>query len=246
MNALRAARALGRIDAVNVRRDALLRWIVTLPLLIALMARFILPVIIGRLEETLHADLGGIYPVVAGYALLITAPVMCGTVIGFLLLDERDDRTLLALRVTPLPPGGYVAWRLSLPVLLSIIITLVIFPLAGLGSPGVLRLLVCALAASPLAPLVALALAVFAQNKVQGFALVKASGVFQIAPLVAYFIGPAWQPAFGVIPTYWPAKTLWAFQQGEASGWLWLAAGLAYQLLLLAALLRRFNRAVAP
>lgn len=244
MNVLRVVRALGPIDAVNVRRDTLLRWIVALPILIALMARFFLPIIIRRLEETLHINLGELYQVIAGYALLITAPVICGTVIGFLLLDERDDRTLLALRVTPLPPSSYLAWRLGLPMLLSVVITLVTFPLAGFEQPSVLRLLMAALTAAPLAPLMALALATSAANKVQGFALVKASGVFQIAPLVAYFIQSPWQMALGVIPTYWPAKVLWAFQQEETAAGIYLVAGLAYQLLLVALLLRRFNRVV--
>lgn len=243
MNALRVIKSLGPIDATSVRRDALLRWIVVLPLLIALVVRFFLPVIIGRLENTLHLSLGNFYPAVAGYALLITAPVICGTVIGFLLLDERDDRTLLALRVTPLPPGSYLAWRLSLPMLLSVAVTLAALPLAGV-SPGVPSLLACALAAAPFAPLVALALAVFAQNKVQGFALVKASGVFQMAPLVAYFIKQEWQPVFGIFPTYWPAKLLWTLQAGGGKAWPYFATGLAYQLLLLFLLLRRFNRLV--
>src|SRR4030095_6652844 len=188
MTPLRIIKSLGPIDATSVRRDPLLRWIVSLPLLIALLVRFFLPVIIGRLENTLHFSFGDFYQAIADYALLITAPVMCGMVIGFLLLDERDDRTLLALRVTPLPPGGYMAWRLSLPLLLSVAVALAAYRLAGLSQPGIPELLVCALATSPFAPLVALALAVFAQNKVQGFALVKASSVFQMAPLVAYFV----------------------------------------------------------
>ncbi len=246
MSALKVVKSLGPIDAMNVRRDSLLRWIVVLPILIALLARFFLPVIIARLEETLQISLTGFYPAIAGYALLITAPLMSGMVVGFLLLDERDDRTLLALRVTPLPPGVYLAWRLSMPMLTSIVITLVTFPLAGLEKPDILRLLVSAIGASPLAPLMALTLATFAKNKVQGFALVKASSVLQMAPLIAYFVHSAWQPALGIIPTYWPAKLLWAFQQEEATAWIYLAAGLAYQLLLLAVLMRRFNRTVAP
>lgn len=244
MNALRLIKSLGPIDAMSVRRDPLLRWIVVLPLLIALVVRFFLPVMIGRLEDSLHLGFGTFYQVVAGYALLITAPVLCGMVIGFLLLDERDDRTLLALRVTPLPFSNYLAWRLSLPMLLSVVVTLAAFPLAGLSQPGIPGLLVCALATAPFAPLVALTLAVFAQNKVQGFALVKASGMFQIAPLVAYFVKAEWQPAFGIFPTYWPAKLLWTLQAGEANVWLYLVAGLVYQLCLLFLLLRRFNRLV--
>jgi fluoroquinolone transport system permease protein len=245
MNALKVAGSLGPIDLMNVRRDPLLRWIIAAPILIALMARFFLPVLIARLEETLRIDLNGFYPVIAGSALLITAPVMCGMVIGFLLLDERDDGTLLALRVTPLPPGSYLAWRLALPMLASIALTLITFPLAGLEKPGPLRLLVSALTASPIAPLMALSLAIFAQNKVQGFALVKVFSVFQMVPLIAYFVRTAWQPAFGIIPTYWPAKALWTFQQGEPSAWIYPVAGLIYQLLLLEVLRRRFNHAAA-
>jgi fluoroquinolone transport system permease protein len=245
MNALRLIKSLGPIDARSVRRDALLRWIVALPLLIALLVRFILPVIIGRLENTLHFGFGDFYQAIAGYALLITAPVMSGMVIGFLLLDERDDRTLLAIRVTPLPPGGYLAWRLSLPMLLSTAVTLAAFLLAGLSQPGIPGLMVCALATAPFAPLVALALAVFAQNKVQGFALVKASSVLQMAPLVAYFVRAEWQPAFWIFPTYWPAKLFWTLQTGGGNAWQYLAVGLAYQLLLLFILLRRFNRLAA-
>lgn len=242
MNTLRVIKSLGSIDVLSIRRDALLRWLVVLPLLIALLLRFILPVIIGRLEEALHFSLSNFYPAAAGYALLITAPVMCGMVIGFLLLDERDDRTLLALRVTPLPLSNYLAWRLALPLLLSIVVTLAAFPLAGLAQPSLPALLACALAAAPFAPLVALALTVYAQNKVQGFALVKASGVFQMAPLVAYFVPAEWQPAFGIFPTYWPAKLFWTLQTGEAQAWLYLVVGLAYQVFLLRFLLQRFER----
>mgnify|MGYP003405569815 CR=1 FL=1 len=58
--------------------------------IVMLLVRFFLPVIIGRLENTLHFGFGDFYQAIAGYALLITAPVMSGMVIGFLLLDERD------------------------------------------------------------------------------------------------------------------------------------------------------------
>jgi fluoroquinolone transport system permease protein len=66
-----------------------------------------------------------------------------------------------------------------------------------------------------------------------------------MAPLVAYFVRAEWQPAFWIFPTYWPAKLLWTLQTGGGNAWRYLAAGLAYQLLLLFILLRRFNRLAA-
>jgi fluoroquinolone transport system permease protein len=198
--------------------------------------------VLGRLEPLVGAGLRGLYPAIMSCALLLIAPIMSGAIIGFLLLDQRDDRTLIALQVTPLPLDVYLAYRLAAPILVSLIMTLVAFPIAGLAGMGMLRVALAAMAAAPLAPLTALALAVFAENKVQGLALMKAANILLIAPLAASFISPPWQWAFAIAPTFWPARLLLALQGGEPHAWLLLAGGLAYQGVLLMALLRRFRR----
>jgi fluoroquinolone transport system permease protein len=240
---LRAARALGPIDALSVRRDALLRWVLVLPLLVAVAARLVLPGFLARAGESLQRDLLGLYAPLVGVELLLFAPALAGMVAGFLLLDQRDDRTLTALQVTPLPLTWYLAFRLAAPVALSVALTLVTFPLAGITQLGAGVLLV-AVAAAPLAPLMALALGAFAGNKVQGFALVKGLGVVLPAPLLAYFVDAPWTAALAVVPTYWPARLYWALLDSAPQAWLFLAGGLVYQAVLLALLLRRFDAAL--
>ena len=66
--------------------------------------------------------------------------------------------------------------------------------------------MLAALAAAPAAPLLALFLAAFARNKVQGFALMKAAGVVIWPPVAAVFVPMPWQLLFGVSPVYWPAR----------------------------------------
>ena len=169
-------------------------------------------------------------------------PILAGMVVGFLLLDQKDDGTLAALRVTPLTLGGYLAYRIAMPMLVSVPMTLAVFPIAGLVRVGVGPLLLMALGAAPLAPLFALVLATFAGNKVEGFALTKASGVVLFPPVLAYFVPEPWQWAFGIIPTYWPVKASWVWwDRGWASAAL-LATGVVYQAFLLRLLLRRFRR----
>jgi fluoroquinolone transport system permease protein len=241
MKALNAIRALGPIDLKSIRRDSLLRWMVLFPLLIALLVRWGVPAVTRYSIEQFRFDLTPYYDLVMSLVLLMI-PVMFGMIVGFLLLDQRDDRTLSALQVTPLGLNGYLVYRISAPVLLSGLITFAVFPLANLVSVAPLRLLFTALAAAPLAPLCALALAAFAENKVQGFALSKASGAVLLPPLLAYFIPSSWQLLFGLAPTYWPVKLFWAFQAGDPNAWIFLLAGLVYQLLLLGFLVRRFNR----
>jgi hypothetical protein len=142
-------------------------------------------------------------------------------VLGFLLLDQRDDNTLTALQVTPLSLNGYLAYRISLPLLVSFLTTLVMVPLVGLGPIDWPAHLAAAVCSAPLAPIFALFNAAFAQNKVQGFAVMKASSVISIPPLVAYFVTSGWQWLFGLVPTYWPVKVYWLLQAGSPSVWPW-------------------------
>jgi fluoroquinolone transport system permease protein len=127
-------------------------------------------------------------------------------------------------------------------MLLSLLMTLAALPLAGLLPLSPLALLGLALAAAPLAPLVALFLAGFAANKVQGFALQKALGVLLLAPYLAALLPGRWELLAGLVPTYWPAALLWGLQAQADYTWALLPIGLAYQAALLAGLLRRFER----
>jgi fluoroquinolone transport system permease protein len=100
---------------------------------------------------------------------LLITPLLTGMVIGFQLLDQRDDGVLDALRGTSPRLRGYLAHKLTLPVLVGIGLTMITFPLAGLNAGGLGALLLAALAIAPHGPLFALFLAGFAANKVQGF-----------------------------------------------------------------------------
>ena len=60
--------------------------------------------------------------------------------------------------------------------------------------------------------------------------------------MIAYFVDGPWQLAFGVLPTYWPAKLYWMLHAGEPGWWLYFVIGLVFQLVLVAALLSRFSR----
>src|SRR5512146_1669151 len=240
MTILRAYRALGPVDARSVRRDSLLRWFIFLPLLLVIVFRIAVPITTQLLWERLGFDLRPYYALIRSFLYLIL-PLLVGMVLGFLLLDQRDDHTLTALQVTPLSLNGYLAYRISLPVLVALVTTLVMVPLAGLGEGNLLAHLAAALCAAPLAPMYALFNAAFAQNKVQGFAVMKASSGICIPPFIAYFIHNGWQWWFGLMPTYWPVKVYWLLQAGDPLGWLALILGLVYQSLLIILLLRWFN-----
>ena len=244
MISLKTLRALSAVDALSVSRDSLLRGIVIVPLGLAVAARWLFPPAVERMSALLPFDLQALYPQLMGYVLLLLAPVICGAVVGFMLLDQRDDHTLIALQVTPLPIASYLTYRLAMPVVVSTVMALIALPLSGLVALNPLELLMVVLAAAPLAPLTALFLGAYAANKVEGFALQKALGVFFIAPFLGALLPLPWRLLTWLIPTNWPAALLWAIQSGASPSWFLLPCGLAYQALLIGLLLRRYRRVI--
>lgn len=241
MNTIRVLQALGPIDLRNIRRDSLLLWMASMPFFFLFIFRLVVPWARDLILARLAFDVAPYYILLVGYAFIIGIPTLFGVVIGFLLLDERDDGTLTALQVTPMPLNAYLAYRVTFPIIISLTLTLLTFPWNGLLYLPLGQLFWVAVVAAPLAPIFALFLAVFAANKVQGFAIMKGSGIFLVAPLIGYFIDSNWQRLFGLIPTYWPLKLYWVFEAGQPYGWLYFIVGLGIQAIYLALFLRRFN-----
>jgi fluoroquinolone transport system permease protein len=241
MTLLGVVRALGPVDARSVRRDPLLRWLIFYPLVMALLIRWGVPILRTYLIARFQFDLHPYYPLLMSFVLLMT-PILAGIVVGFLLLDQRDDQTLIALQVTPLTISGYFVYRITVPTLLSFGVTLAMFPLAGLLQLAPFALIAASLGACLLAPIYALFLGAFASNKVQGFALSKAVGVLLVPPFVAYFLDSPWQILFGLDPLYWPAKVLWLVAANSSAAWAYLVIGILVQLVVLRLLMRRMNR----
>ena len=165
-----------------------------------------------------------------------------GTVIGFLLLDEKDDNTLIALQVTPLTTRGYLGYRMGLPMAISVVMTVVALQISGVVEIGLFPQVVVSVAAAPMAPAFALLLAGFARNKVQGFAISKAAGVLTWPALIGWFIEPPWQWAFGLCPTFWPAKLFWDLDAGLPGAWISAGVAVLYTSAIGVWLFRRFDR----
>jgi fluoroquinolone transport system permease protein len=171
----------------------------------------------------------------------MTAPGMVGMVIGFLLLDERDARTLTALRTTPLSMRQYLAYRIALPLVLGTASTLVGYPVTGLTPLPLTSLLSIVVVASLSAPLLAFILALAAPNKVAGFAVVKVLNAVNLLPIVAYFVPRPAQYAAGLFPTYWPMRALWSAAGGETFGG-YLVLGSVASVVALVLAVRLFDR----
>ena len=238
-NLLTAYRVFGALDVKNIRREDLLMWMGGLMGLVVVIMRYGVPALSGLLEARLGFDLTSYYDLLMSFYVFVPG-VMAGTVIGFLLLDERDENTLTALLVTPLPMGAYLVYRFTLPLVLAFVITYVTCPLIGFAPISTVDLVVVAGLASFGGPFAALFLAVLAETKITGMALTKVWQGIGMIPLLAYFVGSDWQLLAGIVPTYWSMKVVWLAAAGEPYAW-YAVVGLVVNLAVLWLALRRFN-----
>jgi len=192
----------------------LLGWVLLLPIALAIVLRLLLPRLAQALLAAARFDLEPLYPLVmSGY--LMTAAGIVGMVVGFLLLDERDARTLAAIRVTPFSIRRYLAYRIALPLLVGTVSTLIGFQLTGIRLLPLGTLSALSIVAGLSAPLLALVLATAAPNKVAGFAVVKVLNGLNLLPVAAYFVPLPLQYLAGVLPAYWPMRAFWSAAAGE-------------------------------
>ena len=227
------------IDLKSIGRDSFLLWMLALPIGVTALLRFGIPALTAWLETQVGFALEPYYPLILGWYFLMV-PILIGSVLGFMLLDERDNHTLTALLVTPLSLRNYLAYRIGVPLVLVTAVEFAMLPFVNLGPIPWSALVPIAVLAALEAPIFALLVASIAQNKVQGFAVMKALGSVQFAPIVGWFIAPPWQYLAGIVPVYWPAKAVWEASAGRPS-LVFVGIGLILHLALLMALMRRYQ-----
>lgn len=231
-------RSLVWADGRRVARDAFLGWMAVVPLAMALTLRSLAEPIRGAVGGADEANrwLG----IIDGAFFAIVLPLVMGAVLGFMLLDEKDNHTLTAIRATPVSVGAYLAWRTTAVGLFTIVVVTVTHPIAGLNSSGGLGDFLTALAGAPLAGSFGMGLAAAAANKIQGFALVKLALAALLLPCVGAALGGAWLWATIWLPSWWPLMVHSAGGQGGL-GWAPLIGDYAVNVLIILTAVRHLG-----
>lgn len=232
--------AVVRADSRRITRDPFLLFMVGYPWLLALLLREVLPWLNERLAD--HITLSDYYPIAACLVALLVPNAM-GIVLGFQLVEEKDEGSLVAVAVTPLSLDQYFLYRTTVYALVSLPLVAVLHELLGIVRLAPVELACVALVSLPVVPLMALVLAGYAGNQVEAFAVAKGSGFLFTGPLASFFIPRPWDALVGILPTYWPIKAYFAAAEGSPR-WFALASivSLLYCSLAIIPLYRRFRR----
>lgn len=196
-----APRRFGRLlasDALNASRDPMLVFATVMSVLPWLGIWYFRDMIDDAVAESF--GVGGFSDYLTPFAVLIPA-MLIGWVTGFLLLEDRDEGTLLAIDVTPVGKAGFLAYRAVATVVL---VAAIAFPatLTLMPTLGVWLALLVALLAGVEGVAAAAVLPAVARNKVEGLALTKVTNIAALLPLIA-IVPSGWRYLAGVLPPFW-------------------------------------------
>ncbi len=166
----------------NMVRDRLYLFFALYPIILGGIGYFLVPYIEEQSPGTPWANiLAMFFIVLTGYTF--------GALIAFTLLDDKDDNVLMSLKITPISVKYYVIVKLVVSFIFGFIATIaIIYGTGFLDSPSFGIVILIALVGAIQAPGVTLIVNSFAENKVEGFVIMKLSGLILILPVLAFFI----------------------------------------------------------
>lgn len=211
-----------RYELKNIARDQMTMTMVIYPIIMALFGAYLIPLILDQLALE-NASLVGASLIIL-IVLASLAPIMAGAMLGFLMLDHKDENTLISLRVTPVSMRHYLTFKAIYTTLLSVVSSLII--LGGvkyLSGDGYLvsgqniwdqiqpqSIVIFSLVSALFAPAFGLLIATLGKNKIEGFAYLKTFGVLVLIPAFVMIdtMQDAKQYILGIVPSFWAVKGL--------------------------------------
>lgn len=181
------------VDGLRLARDRFLVGTAIYIIALSIGMRWLLPWVTEEVAARLAFDLAAYHAVMVSHMIVVLTALTAGFVGGFLLLAGREDRTVKAQLVTPVPLVAHVVLVSLVLALAAVMLTLVEGAIIGLALPPWPALVAIACAGAPAAPLLALFIASFADNKVEAFAYSKFAGVAVLIPAGAFFVPEPWQ-----------------------------------------------------
>ena len=218
-----------------VFRDPMLRIFLFLPLLVLGGVVWGVPMLFAAFPAAQAYDY-----VILMLACMQTA-TMFGFINGFVFLEEKDEHVFAALRVMPVSAGTLIGVRMLLGFAIAALTTVALLRLAPWVRMSWLQMILMALQYALLTPLLALLVANFAQNKVEGLAQFKLYNFVLNLPVLIYFLPYRLLHALAVIPTYWTFRSVEALH-GEGSFLLYYGVGTMVYVLVLVGLVRFFEK----
>jgi len=187
----------------NMTRDKMYIFFCVFPIFLGVAGYFLVP----YLRDV--TPVGSIVPEIVVMMLILMTGYMFGALTAFTLLDDKDDFVLMSLKITPISVKYYVAVKLFVSFAFGFISTVILILATNfLPDSSIWTIFMISIVAALQAPGVTLIVNSFSDNKVEGFVIMKMSGLILAVPVVAFFVYE-WQEIFLIVaPGFWSARMI--------------------------------------
>lgn len=194
----------------KLSRDSMTKFMLIYPFIVGILSRFFLPWLAEKADFSLelYADL-----ILVILGLLV--PIIFGAIIAFSILDDRDDNILDSIKVTPLGIKGFLSFRFTLLLIATYITVVFILWFSNIGDMPIKNILALGILLSIEAPIYGLLINTLSNNKIEGFAVMKALASLIFLPIIALFFIDKREFFFAFAPGFWSAKSISSIIRGE-------------------------------
>ncbi len=139
--------------------------------------------------------------------LIIVTGYVFGALIAFTLLDDKDDKVLMSLKITPINVKYYIYIKMFVGMLFGFIATFILVLATNfLGEASLWLKIGVSILGALQVPSVTLIVNSFSDNKVEGFVVMKLSGLIIMLPVIAFFVTGTVQYLLGFAPGFWAGR----------------------------------------
>ncbi|MDO1447730.1 hypothetical protein Q0590_15775 [Rhodocytophaga aerolata] len=207
-------------DLRSTFRDPVFKVLLFFPFMSFTLIRWGLPAILNN------------FPVIQPYSQVILmwaclqSAIMFGFIYGFLFLEEKEENIWQVIRILPVKPLNLVLSRMLFGLGISSLVNFFLLHYGQIVSLTLVKEWLLAFQFSLAAPLIALLLGAFSQNRIEGLAQMKIINLLLILPALIYFVPSPWMHLAAVIPTYWSYRSL-EMAENTPQFLLYLSSGFA-------------------
>ena len=216
-----------KAELKNITRDKMYMFFAIYPVIFGALGYFLVEWIQSEFPQS-------IWDAITAMMLIIVTGYVFGALIAFTLLDDKDDKVLMSLKITPISVKQYVLVKILVGMVFGFIATLILLLATDfLPNSNFFVIIAVALLGAIQVPSVALIVNSFSDNKVEGFVIMKLSGMVILFPVIGFLVTGWVQYFLGIAPGYWAGRIveLELIPSEEGSALLVFFAGVAYNIL---------------
>lgn len=239
-----------KFEMKNIFRDNMTLLMLFYPVLILTMSIFFIPSLLNMTDNATPAAMYG--SVISFIMLLSISSMIYGALLGFVLLDRKDEKTLFTIAATPLTVGGYLKFQAVYFCIIAFVTNTIIligtklfasdaytFEVFGISynlfaNLTYPKILAFSASACLFVPLVGFLIAALGKNKIEGFAYMKSGGILLLLPVLTVLdtFSGGLQYLLGVTPNFWSIKglltTVMPSNDADINFWLYILIGSIY------------------